>query len=200
MTAVDPTASEHAEATQDGRLSAAVTKIVDRIPREGADRALEEAIRRLNAAAAEFPGYLGVTVTRPSPPSQPGFRVVYRFDSLEHLTAWEESERRMELLLRANEHTVGEPRTELTRGMETWLTLPPGRPPVPSRIRLAFVSWLGIFPLVAGFVALAEILLPASTHRLVSLGLVTILVVIAMTYVVGPALTRMFRAWLQRRV
>ena len=118
---------------------------------------------------------------------------------MKHLTDWEESERRLELLFRANEHTVGEPRMEMTRGMETWLTLPPGRAPHISRLRLAFVSWLGIFPLVAIFVALAELVLPASTHRLITFGLVTIVVVVAMTYVVGPALTRIFRAWLQRK-
>jgi antibiotic biosynthesis monooxygenase (ABM) superfamily enzyme len=65
---------------------------------------------------------------------------------------------------------------------------------------LAVVSWLGIFPLVAMFVALAEIALPPFTHRLVSLGLVTIMVVLAMTYVVGPALTRILRGWLHRRI
>lgn len=199
VTVVDPSLNEHGRTAGEGQ-SAAVTKIVDRIPRVGAERELEDAIRQLNAAAAQCPGYLGVTVTKPAPPSQPGFRVVYRFESLEHLTAWEESQRRMELLFRANEYTVGEPRMELTRGLETWLTLPPGRPPNTPRLRLAFVSWLGIFPLVVAFVALAEIVLPASTHRLVSLGLVTVVVVILMTYLVGPALTRVFRTWLQRKI
>lgn len=199
MTAEDPLLNKHVPLEREVRHEAAVTKIVDRIPRHGAEQQLEEAIRRLNAAASEYCGYLGVTVTKPAPPSQPGFRVVYRFDSLKNLLAWEESERRMELLFQANEHTVGEPRMELIRGMETWLTLPPGRPPHTPRLRLAFVSWLGIFPLVALFVVLAELVLPASTHRLISLGLVTLVVVIAMTYVVGPALTRIFRAWLQRK-
>src|SRR6266705_424490 len=69
----------------------AVTKVVDRIPREGMDAQLEQAMKNLIAAALKFPGHLGVTVTRPSLPAQPGFRMVYRFDSCEHLRAWEES-------------------------------------------------------------------------------------------------------------
>src|SRR2546426_11179279 len=69
----------------------AVTKVIDRIPRVGMDAQLEQAMKNLIAAALKFPGHLGVTVTRPSLPAQPGFRMVYRFDSCEHLRAWEES-------------------------------------------------------------------------------------------------------------
>src|SRR5881409_1111911 len=66
----------------------AVTKVIYRIPREGMDAQLEQAMKNLIAAALKFRGHLGVTVTRPSLPAQPGFRMVYRFDSCEHLRAW----------------------------------------------------------------------------------------------------------------
>jgi hypothetical protein len=62
-----------------------VTKVIDRIPRAGMDAQLEQAMKNLIAAALKFRGHLGVTVTRPSLPAQPGFRMVYRFDSHEHL-------------------------------------------------------------------------------------------------------------------
>jgi len=47
----------------------AVTKVIDRIPREGMDAQLEQAMKNLIAAALKFRGHLGVTVTRPSLPA-----------------------------------------------------------------------------------------------------------------------------------
>ena len=176
-----------------------VTKIIDRIPRHGEEAALEEALKRLNAAAARYPGFLGVTVMRPALPAQPGFRVIYRFASPAHLEAWEDSDERKDLRAEADQHTIGEPRTEVARGLETWLTLPPPPPGPVSRLRLAFVSWLGVFPLVALFVMLAELVVPPAVPRILSLAIVAMIVVLAMTYIVGPGLTRLFRNWLQAR-
>src|SRR5439155_328071 len=89
------------------RDDTSVTKVIDRIPREGMDAQLEQAIRNLIAAALRFRGHLGVTVTRPSLPAQPGFRMVYRFDSCEHLRAWEESAEYARLVSEANRYTQG---------------------------------------------------------------------------------------------
>jgi antibiotic biosynthesis monooxygenase (ABM) superfamily enzyme len=180
------------------RGDVAVTRIIDRIPHSEEEAQLEKAIQRLNAAAAQYEGFLGVTVTRPAQPAQPGFRIVYRFDSPEHLAAWEESQERIDLVSEADGHTVGAPRTEVASGLETWLTLPPHRPFPTSRLRLATVSWLGIFPLVVVFVAVADLLLPSFIHPVLSLALVTAIVVLVMTYFVGPGLTKLFQKWLRR--
>src|SRR5690349_2560718 len=102
----------------------AVTKIIDRIPRPGMTDQLEHAIKNLIAAALRYPGHLGVTVTRPSLPIQPGFRLVYRFDTCEHLRAWEDSEDHLRLAAAANRFTQGEPKYTVQSGLETWFTLP----------------------------------------------------------------------------
>src|SRR5437899_11775285 len=96
----------------------AVTKVIDRIPREGMDAQLEQAMKNLIAAALKFRGHLGVTVTRPSLPAQPGFRMVYRFDSCGHLRAWEESPERARLVACANRYTPGEPPYDCPTGRE----------------------------------------------------------------------------------
>ncbi|MEU6867341.1 antibiotic biosynthesis monooxygenase [Streptomyces sp. NPDC046876] len=51
----------------------------------------------VNAAAAGYPGYLGVEVTRPTA-LQPEWVIVYRFDSIPHLQAWINSATRQKLL------------------------------------------------------------------------------------------------------
>ena len=192
-------ASKGDEPALQGEDANAVTTIVDRIPRPGEDDELERAIRALNAAAARCPGYVGVTVTKPSLPTQPGFRIIYRFDTVEHLAAWEGSEARQRLLAEANRHTLGEARFDQATGLEAWFTPAPRRPPSAQRAKIALVTWIGIFPLVGGFAALADAILPAGTHPALALGIVTMLVVLAMSYVVGPFLTRLFRRWLHPR-
>jgi antibiotic biosynthesis monooxygenase (ABM) superfamily enzyme len=174
-----------------------VTKIIDRIPRAGMDAELEQAIKALNAAAMRFPGHLGVTVTRPSLPDQPGFRLVYRFDTGEHLRAWEESEEHHRLVEIASGYTQGEPSRQVLTGLETWFTLP-ARPAalLPQRGRMSVVTWLGIFPLVLLYDLILRQLLPVDTPVALKIAVNTSLVVPTMSYLVGPRLTRLFRDWL----
>ena len=180
-----------------GLGSTAVTKIVDRIPRPGMTEQLEQAIRNLIAGALRFPGHLGVSVLRPALPIQPGFRLVYRFDTCEHLRAWEESKAHARLGAIADRFTQGEPRRTVLTGLETWFTLP-GQPIAapPSRAKITLMTWIGIFPLVYIFATLLGLILPPDFPIFLRLALVTGLVVPAMSYVVGPALTRLFHKWL----
>jgi antibiotic biosynthesis monooxygenase (ABM) superfamily enzyme len=174
-----------------------VTKVVDRIPRNAMDAQLEQSIKNLIAAAMRFPGHLGVTVTRPSIPAQPGFRMVYRFDTCEHLRAWEESAEQSRLVSTANRYTQGDPRYDVLTGLEAWFTLPaqPGMHP-PKRAKMTAVTWLGIFPLVYLYGMAFNWILPPGTPGIVNVFAVTALVVPTMSYVVAPRLTRVFRDWL----
>ncbi len=158
---------------------------------------LERAIKNLNIAALQFPGHLGVNVTRPSLPVQPGFRLVYKFDTGEHLRAWEESDRQHALVEEANRYTQGAPRYEILTGLESWFTLPSvsGLQP-PPRGKMTLVSWLGIFPLVYVYGELLHHLLPDRTPSMLRVAAVTLLVVPTMSYVVAPRLTRLFKEWL----
>jgi len=178
---------------------AAVTKVVDRIPREGMDAQLEQAMKNLIAAALKFPGHLGVTVTRPSLPVQPGFRMVYRFDSCEHLRAWEESAAHARLVAAANRYTQGEPHYDILTGLESWFTLPAQAAMHPKRVRMTVVTWLGIFPLVYLYAELFNRILPPATPTVLKVLVVTVLVVPTMSYVVAPRLTRLFKDWLYPR-
>jgi len=182
----------------DGLSGTAVTKIIDRIPRPGMAQPLEQAIKNLIAAALRFPGHLGVTVTRPALPTQPGFRLVYRFDTGEHLRSWEESDEHARLATVADRFTQGEPQRTVLSGLEAWCTLPgaPAATP-PPRGKITIVTWLGIFPLVYAFGNLVGVILPPDVPPILRIAIVTILVVAAMSYVVGPLLTRLFRKWLQ---
>ena len=175
-------------------MPAAVTKIVDRVPRAGMQTALECALQRLTQACMRFPGYLGMTVLRPAPPAHPAFRLIYKFASAADLRAWESSQEQRQLVERANLFTDGVPRHHLQSGLEAWFTSPAA--PYPSRAKLTFVSWLGVFPLVLGYASLAGHVLPLWTPAAMRILIVTALAVPTMSYLVGPWLTRLFRRWL----
>lgn len=174
--------------------ASSVTSVVDRAPKPGQGPPLEAAIHDLIAAALTFPGHMGATVARPSLPTQPGFRIVYRFDSGPHLKAWLDSPEYARLAEIADRYTLGPPTQEILVGLETWFT-PAGGPTPPSRERMAVVSWLGIFPLAYLFNVLGVQFAPwAPAWARAAVG--AALVVLGMTYVVGPRLTKLFRPWL----
>jgi antibiotic biosynthesis monooxygenase (ABM) superfamily enzyme len=178
-------------------LNEGVTKIIDRVPRPGMETQLEDAIKNLNRAAMQFPGHLGVNVTKPSLPAQPGYRSVYKFDSSAHLRAWEESDTQHRLVAIANRYTQGAPGYKVLTGLETWFTLPaPVGTPHPPRSRMTVVTWLGIFPLVYLYGLAINWLAPTGTPAIVHVLVVTLFVVPTMSYVVAPRLTRLFKNWL----
>jgi antibiotic biosynthesis monooxygenase (ABM) superfamily enzyme len=183
--------------TDAGAADTTVTKIVDRIPHPGMEARLEAAIHDVTSAALRFPGHLGVTVTRPAPPAQPGFRLVYKFDTCGHLRAWEESAEHHRVVRNANRYTQGEARYQTLTGLEAWISLPATAAATnPPRGKLTIVSWLGIFPLVYLYAELIGRILPESTPFVVRIFLVSVLTVPTMSYVVGPRLTRWFSRWL----
>ena len=59
----------------------------------------------------------------------------------------------------ADLYTDGAPRHHLQSGLDAWFT----PAPYPSRAKLTFVSWLGVFPLVLGYASLAGHVLPLWT-------------------------------------
>ena len=176
-----------------------VTKIVDRVPRAGMEEKLEHAIHDLTHAATRFPGHLGVTVIRPALPAQPGFRLVYKFATADDLRAWEDSNEQHRLVSVANLYTQGEPHYQRLTGLEAWFTPATSTAPYPSRAKMTVVSWLGIFPLVYVYGDILNRIVPAGTPGLVRVLVVTALVVPTMSYMVGPRLTHLFKAWLHSK-
>ena len=158
---------------------------------------LEQSIKNLIAAAMRLPGHLGVTVIRPSLPAQPGFRIVYRFDSCEHLRTWEDSDDYVHLVSIADGYTQGEPRRQVLTGMETWFTLPRIRRPVSATgqdDRSDLDRHLSACVRVRTGCELDH----AARHADIAANCRDHcgLVVPTMSYLVSPQLTRLFKRWL----
>jgi len=107
-------------AIETGPLTAVVTWRV----RKGCEREFEAWRHEIAAAALEFPGHMGVNVILPSG-TERQYVVIFRFDTYEHLRAWQDSDIRRELLKKAEPFRENAPSYRLESGLEYWFA-PPG--------------------------------------------------------------------------
>ena len=180
----------------------AVTVLVTRRVKAGHEADFEQASQTMTAAACTFPGYLGGQLVRPDAqatsddPSLTGvYHVVYAFDTAAHLEGWQQSPTRLLALAAIAPHIEGQTQRQVS-GLGHWFAAPVGphqRPP--PRWKVAVVTWLGICPTVYTlFVLLGAALAP--WPLLPRVMVLTSLVVIIMTWLVAPQLTRLLKPWL----
>jgi uncharacterized protein len=188
----DPLQSFDSPPDADGPVTTTVTRRV----RPGHEPFYEQVLAGINAAASQFPGHLGVEVFRPESAAAGEYRIVYRFDTGDHLRAWLDSDERAGWLERAEPHVIGPMRTRFVTGLESWFTLP-GRPSVqpPPPYKMALLTWITIFPLIT-VVAIALDPLLAKLDLVPRLAVTTAVTVPIMTWLVMPRITRLLRRWL----
>jgi antibiotic biosynthesis monooxygenase (ABM) superfamily enzyme len=172
-----------------------VTTTVLRKVKPGHEAFYDQFLEGIIAAARRFPGHLDVEVFRPERASGGEYRVVYRFDTGEHLRAWLDSDEHAAWLERAEPHVIGPMRTQFLTGLETWFTVPgrPGTPPPPYK--MALVTWITIFPLITLVVVVLGPLI-AGLALVPRMAITTAVTVPIMTWVAMPRVTRLLRGWL----
>ena len=170
-------------------MSDPVTIVVRRQVRPGRETDYEAWLARLTRGAAErFGGYLGAEFHRPATPGA-AYRSVFRFDSLEHLDAFERSDFRRQMLDEAAPLFAADAAWERMTGLEFWFDPPPGtRVAQPSPHRMALVLVAVVFVLV---LILNLTLGPVMAGWPLALRvLITVAIQVAlMTYVIMPRLT-----------
>ncbi|MDX1519083.1 MAG: antibiotic biosynthesis monooxygenase [Gammaproteobacteria bacterium] len=172
-----------------------VTIIVKRRPKPGMEKEFEEVMTGTTRDAMKFPGHLGVNIIRPTSPGD-YYRIVFKFDSMRNYIAWESSAVREEWLRRYAEVTLGDDEQEILSGLETWFTLPGGQAVVPPpKHKMAIIIWISIFPLsIAVNYALRPLL--DGLHIIWQIGIISLVLVLLMTYAVMPVMSKLFHRWL----
>lgn len=173
-----------------------VTVVTTRRVKPGREAAFEDWLEGIGKAAALFPGLIGRRITRPSDHDHPEYVMVFRFDMYKHLRAWTESPERRSWLELVKPLVLDEFKETVLTGFERWFTLPalPNVPP-PPRLKMATVTLLVIYPLSLGLGAVmgpALVSLPSPLRGLV----ITAVMILLMTWVVMPRVTRLFKSWL----
>jgi hypothetical protein len=183
--------------TEQSQRSDPVTVVATRRVKPDREADYEAWLARLVAEVAEqFDGYLGAEHHRPNPGSNE-YTSVFRFDTVEHLRAFELSELRARYLREAAGLVEADAVWRRYTGLEFWFEPPVGTAiPQPSRFRMAVLLTGVVYLLALGVGALATWtaghLVPAPIRLLA----VVIVQVALMTYLVMPYLTRRLSSWI----
>lgn len=180
-----------------------ITVIVTRKAKSGRIREFEEWMDGVIHEAMKFEGHMGVNIIRPvDASSNPEYVIIFRFNTYENLAKWEKSEIRKKWIEKSKDVTEGEAKVEMQTGLEFWFTpSSSNNPPAaiqPPRHKMAIVVTGIIFVLVSILlpqIRQATIGLPFLLSTLI--GVVTM--VLLMTYVIMPSVTRLLRPWLSKK-
>lgn len=173
----------------------AVTVLISRNVKAGCDAHFERTTRSLMQVAESFKGFLGAQLVHPGEDpdiEDTMFHVVLAFDSQTHLDAWQTSPERRQGLAAAAPFIQGTPSVKPMSGLGLWFR---SAQPNPPRWKVAVVTWLGICPTVYLLFWLTGDLL-RDWGLLPRTIVLTAAVVVVMTWVVAPQLTRLLRLWL----
>ena len=176
-----------------------VTVIVTRTAKKGRIREFEEWMEGIIHEAMRFEGHMGVNIIRPQDPSQPEYVIIFHFNSHVNLQKWERSQERKKWLDRGRDVIEGEPKVEMQSGLEFWFTPSRSRRALaPPRYKMAVVTVGIIFVLLSTLIPFIQQVVEGLPFLLRTLLVVAIMVLL-MTYVVMPAVTRVLRPWLYNR-
>lgn len=152
----------------------------------------ESWLEGIAAACATYAGYLGTEVIRPSRDEPDDYVVIFRFDTVEHLEAWMESDQRQTWIDRVSELSAAPPQLQY-HSLEFWFS-PDRLGGSPQRYKMALVTLAVIWPMVH--------FIPPAVNRFLEPPLVAevsgvAIIVLLMTYVVMPSVTRLLEPWLK---
>ncbi|ELS00868.1 hypothetical protein Xen7305DRAFT_00005690 [Xenococcus sp. PCC 7305] len=177
-------------------LDPPVTVVISRKVQPECKAAFEEFISGITSAAATFEGHLGVNISRPRTPEDNEYKIVFKFDRASNLRIWQESECRRQWLARAESLCLEKPTVQILTGLETWFTLQSAKSSTPPpRHKMATIILLTIVPIkiLTNFTLIP---LLTSLPFLLRILITSAIMVLMMTFVIMPRMTRLFSKWL----
>jgi antibiotic biosynthesis monooxygenase (ABM) superfamily enzyme len=191
-----------------------ITVIVTRTAKKGRIKEFEDWMDGIVHESLKFEGHLGVNVIRPIEQSKPEYVIIFRFNTLDNLLKWEKSQARKDWLEKSKDVVEGEDKVQKFTGLEFWFT--PSSPyrakhdannnedtsplpmNVPPRYKMAIVTVGIIFVLL--YTLLPEIRQLTETLPLLLSDLLgVIIMVLLMTYLIMPSVTRLLKSWLYKK-
>lgn len=172
-----------------------VTVVISQIVKPGREIAYEAWLKEITSVSRTYAGHLGTNVIRPQPGVQPEYVIIFRFDSYENLKVWMTSGDWEYWLTQAQHLVQSEPDVQQISGLEAWFSLP-GKPlKTPPRYKTALLTWAVVYVLIN---LLNRLLVPlfATLPPLIISLIISAVMVVLLTYVVMPRVTRLFSSWL----
>jgi antibiotic biosynthesis monooxygenase (ABM) superfamily enzyme len=185
-----------------------VTVIVKRIAKKDKINEFEEWLSRISKEFSKQDGSMGIDIIRPtnSNKTKSEYVIIFRFNTYDNLEKWEKSAIRNEWLQKSWELSEAHYDVQKLTGLEFWFTpyLKDGsssRVPInpPPRYKMVIVTIpvisILLLTLVPQIRVLTEML---SIPYVIGLVIAIIILVLLMTYVIMPLLTKLLRSWLYK--
>ena len=146
-------------------------------------------------------GFIDLQIIRPIPKLTFVYTVIIRFDTVDNLKIWMESDTRKRMIDRASPLFRKDDRYQIRSGLEFLFETPEQASKIPRRWKQYLVTWSAIYPLS---LVMPMILLPVLRYfhipqnRLSDGLLISGCIVFLMVYLVMPNYTKLIRKWLNK--
>ncbi|HET7147038.1 MAG TPA: hypothetical protein VFI73_00940 [Candidatus Nitrosopolaris sp.] len=171
-----------------------VTEVISRNIAAGHEKEYDDWLQRFMISERQFQGYIGTTIIAPGGNVSSVRYVINRFADQASLDAWENSEVAHSLLEEVNKYST----LQRVTGLETWFSLPNLKVmSAPPKWKMAIVSFIAAYSISS----VAHYFLSSYLGQapLLTEILMTIILVIGLTYFAMPLLSRLLRRWLYTR-
>jgi antibiotic biosynthesis monooxygenase (ABM) superfamily enzyme len=185
-----------------------VTVIVKRVAKKDKTKEFEEWLSGISKEFSRQDGSMGIDIIRPthSNKTKSEYVIIFRFNTYENLEKWEKSAIRNEWLQKSWELAEANYDVQKLSGLEFWFTpylkdesspIVPLNPPPRHKMVIVTIPVISVLLLilVPQIHVLTEMLLIPYAIRLV---IAITIIVLLMTYVIMPLLTKLLRFWLYK--
>jgi uncharacterized protein len=176
-----------------------VTTIVRLKPKPGLIKETLHWFHAISEKASHFKGHLGAEIFEEiNDHTHPEFAIIIQFDTYENSMLWEESkERKEQIALSEILFDEVKPKIQLT-GLEYWFEAKDDKSHIaPKKWKMAVITVVVIFTFSNTLIPLLrDLFKPLKWHPLLNSLLSVIIMVILMTYLVMPFITRVLSGWL----
>lgn len=174
----------------------AVHVAITREVQPGKEAEFEQAILRFIRSTMDYPGVCGALLLKPPPEAaRREYGILRSFADENARDAFYASTQFADWVKESESFVVGDFEMRQLHGLEAFFRGPSFKSP--PRWKMAAVTWLGVYPCVVVWSQLLGQRL-GMLPSFVTTGIVTLLVVVTLTWVVMPALTKMFKPWLHK--
>jgi hypothetical protein len=169
---------------------------ITRKVKPGCEAAFEKAILNFFADSQKDEATLGAQLLRPLPGDRdPSYGILRSFESEQDRESFYQSERFKQWEQVVAPLVEGDYSRRELIGLEAFFA-DPSLSMQPPLWKMAVVTWLGVWPTVFGISSLVGRWILSDWPFWLAVGIETCLVVILLTWIVMPRLTRWFRSWL----
>ena len=168
---------------------------------DGKQQEYEDWLNEIGPICRNSPGNIDWQIIRPIPNLTFAYTVIIRFDTIENLRGWIDSQERKDLIKKANPLFSKDDKYYIKSGLDFLFLSENEHAKIPVRWKQYLVTWSAIYPLSIFTPLLILPLLRAmnfSQSRYIDSFFISGTIVLIMVYVLMPNYTKLIKKWLYR--